>query len=155
DFTSNVVESRVTAGRSILGTTPLAGEGDVPPGPGSTVGSPGFLPFFVTLQRAVPAIFSADVTIAYTTTDLLIAGIIPGSPEESALGVGHFQTGNCAVGGAVCSENSNCGANGPCLGTSYTVLPTTIDTTAHSAKTTGVTSFSTFAVGLPAAFAGT
>ena len=53
-FTSNVVSSRVTAGRSILGVTTQAGDGDVPPGPGSTVGTPGFLPFFLTLQRGNP-----------------------------------------------------------------------------------------------------
>ena len=50
-FVSNVVASRVTAGRSILGATVQATDSDVPPGTLSTVGTPGFLPFFVTLQR--------------------------------------------------------------------------------------------------------
>src|SRR5262249_1106926 len=58
-FTSNVVASRVTAGRSILGSTVQASDGDVPPGSFSTIGTLGFLPFFVTLQRALPGIFSA------------------------------------------------------------------------------------------------
>ena len=145
-FTSNVVSSRVTAGRSILGVTTQAGDGDVPPGPGSTVGTPGFLPFFLTLQRGIPGIFSADVTIAYTTTELGIAGIAPGSPEESALVIARFNTGTCTVGGAVCSENGNCGANGPCIGTGYTALPTTVNTAQHTATATGLTSFSTLAV---------
>src|SRR5438128_3020745 len=51
DFVTNAVETRVTAGRSILGTSPLAGDADVPPGPAITVGTPGVLPFFVTLPR--------------------------------------------------------------------------------------------------------
>jgi hypothetical protein len=145
-FTSNVVSSRVTAGRSILGATVQAGDADVPPGPGSTVGTPGFLPFFVTVQRGIPGLFGADLTIAYTATELEIAGIAPGSPEEGALVVARFATGACAVGGAVCSENGNCGANGPCLGAGYTALPTTVDSLLHTATATGLTSFSTFAV---------
>src|SRR5439155_1378820 len=37
DFVTNAVASRVTAGRSILGTSPLASDADVPPGPAITV----------------------------------------------------------------------------------------------------------------------
>ena len=154
-FTSNVVSSRVTAGRSILGTTALAADADVPPGALSSVGTPGFLPFFVTLQRGVPGVFSADLTISYTPTELAIAGITPGSPQEAALVIGHFHTGTCMVGGAVCTENGSCGANGPCVGAGYTPLPSTVDTTLHTVSTSGVTSFSTFAVVHPDALAGT
>ncbi|HYR97264.1 MAG TPA: hypothetical protein VEM57_11035, partial [Candidatus Binatus sp.] len=46
DFAANTVASRVTAGRSILGSTTAATDDDVPPGESSTVGTPGFLPFF-------------------------------------------------------------------------------------------------------------
>ena len=154
-FTSNVVSSRVTAGRSILGTTAVASDTDVPPGALSSVGTPGFLPFFVTLQRGVPGVFSADLTISYTPTELAIAGITPGSPQEAALVIGHFHTGTCMLGGAVCTENGSCGANGPCVGAGYTPLPSTVDTTLHTISTSGLTSFSTFAVVHPDALAGT
>src|SRR5205823_12799880 len=50
DFVTNAVASRVTAGRSILGTSPLASDADVPPGPGIPVGTPGVLPLYVPLQ---------------------------------------------------------------------------------------------------------
>jgi len=153
-FSSNLVDSRVTAGRSILGTSVLASDSDVPPGPSSSVGLPGFLPFFVTLQRHIPGTFSADVTIAYTTDELIVAGISPGSADESALVVARFNPGTCTVGGASCSENASCGANGPCIGTSYTALPTTVNTGGHTATATGITSFSTFVVVHPDALAG-
>src|SRR5439155_2088954 len=107
---------------------------------------PGFLPFFVTLQREIAGTFSADVTIAYTTDELIVAGIAPGSADESALVVARFTPGTCTVGAASCSENSDCGANGPCAGTGYVQLPTTVNTGGHTATATGVTSFSTFAV---------
>src|SRR5262249_59306587 len=109
---SNVRSSPVSAGRWILGSTAVAGDADVPPGALSSVGTPGFLPFFVTLQRGVPSVFSADVTISYTPTELAIAGITPGSLQEAALVIGRFHTGNCMVGGAVCTENGSCGTNG-------------------------------------------
>jgi hypothetical protein len=54
----------------------------------------------------------------------------------------------------MCSDDSDCGANGPCAGAGYTALPTTIDSGLHTAKTTGLTSFSTFAVVHPDALAG-
>jgi hypothetical protein len=79
---ANTVATRLTAARSILGTTPIGGDRDVPPGPFSTVGTPGILPFFATLQRQLPGIFSADVSLSYTTTELNRAGIPPGSPQE-------------------------------------------------------------------------
>jgi hypothetical protein len=148
---SNVVASRVTAGRSILGSTVRATDSDVPPGTISTVGTPGFLPFFVTVQRAIPAIFSANLTFAYAPIELEIAGITPGSPQ---LVIAHFNTGNCTVGGAVCSEDAGCGANGPRAGAGYTPLPSTVDTALHTVTTNGVTSFSTFAVVHPDALAG-
>jgi hypothetical protein len=49
------------------------------------------------------------------------------------------------VGAAPCAEDGDCGVNGPCVGATYTILPTSIDTTTHVA-TAPVTSFSTFAV---------
>ncbi|TMA51382.1 MAG: hypothetical protein E6J76_09885 [Deltaproteobacteria bacterium] len=153
-FSSNLVDTRLTAGRSTLGTSALASDRDVPPGPASSVGSPGFLPFFVTLQREIPGSFSADVSIAYTTDELIVAEIAPGSADESALVVARFTPGTCTVGAASCSENADCGANGPCAGTGYVQLPTTVNTGGHTATATGVTSFSTFAVVHPDALAG-
>jgi len=153
-FVSNVVASRVTAGRSILGPTARATDSDVPPGTTSTVGTPGFLPFFVTLQRALPGLFGANLTFSYTPLDLEIAGIAPGSAQEAALVIAHFNTGTCTVGGAVCSDNGGCGANGPCVGAGYTPLPSSVDTALHTVSTSGVTSFSTFAVVHPDALAG-
>jgi len=150
DFVTNAVETRVTAGRSILGTSPLAGDADVPPGPAITVGTPGVLPFFVTLQRALAGLFSAELTIAYTAAELTAAGITPGSSAEEALVIASFNKGTCTTGGAPCSENGDCGANGPCTGTSYTpFVDTMIDTAAHTAHAAGITDFSTFAL-LPA-----
>jgi hypothetical protein len=144
-FSANTVDSRVTAGRSILGTTSFVSDRDVPPGPFSTIGTPGILPFFATLQRRLPGIFAADVTVAFTTTELERAGVPPGSATEQALALGTFVAGACSMGGAPCSENGDCGANGPCLGATYTILPTTVDAMNHTA-TASVTSFSTFAV---------
>src|SRR6185369_1351756 len=148
-FTSNAVASRITAARSILGTGTLATDADVPPGPASTVGTPGILPFFVTLQRAVPGLFSSSLALYYTPTELAIAGVPAGSADEDALVVASFSPGNCTVGAAPCSEDGACGANGPCAGVTYTPLPTTVDHTNHIATATGVTSFSTFALMQP------
>jgi hypothetical protein len=139
------VSTRVTAGRTTLGATPLATDRDVPPGPFSAVGTPGVLPFFATLQRQIPGTFSADVSLAYTPAELARAGILPGSPPESALAIGTFVNGACMTGLAPCAEDGDCGANGPCVGATYSLLPTTIDATNHTATAT-TTSFSTFAV---------
>ena len=161
DFAANAVSSRITAGRSILGSTPTATDDDVPPGGASTVGTPGFLPFFVTLQRAVPGTFSASVTIAYTERELALAGIpapgptpAPGFDAESALVVAAFRPGACTLGGAACAEDGDCGANGPCAGARYDPLPTSVDTAAHTATATGVSSFSTLAVLHPGVLSG-
>jgi hypothetical protein len=145
-FVSNDVESRVTVGRSILGSTPIANDNDVPPGGISSVGTPGILPFFVTVQRELPGIFGLDLTLAYSTTELLMAGIAPGSPAEQALVVAKFSTGTCTLGGAVCSDDGGCGAKGPCVGAGYTALTTTVNTALHTATASGVTSEGTFAV---------
>src|SRR5262249_4890427 len=77
------------------------------------------------------------------------------SSQEAALVIGRFHTGTCMVGGAVCTENGPSGANGPCVGAGYPALPTTVNTALHTATTSGVTSFSTFAVVHPDALAGT
>src|SRR5262249_16577638 len=53
-FTSNVVSSRVTAGRSILGSTALAGDADVPPRPPPPPAPPPFPPFLPTLPPRLP-----------------------------------------------------------------------------------------------------
>jgi hypothetical protein len=153
DFSANVVATRVTAGRSILGTTDKASDRDVPPAPFITVGTPGVLPFFATLQRQLPGAFTADVRLFYTTDELERAGIPPDSAEETELVLGTFVAGACQVGAAPCAEDGDCGANGPCVGATYTVLPTSIDAGAHSATAT-VTSFSTFAVLHPNVLAG-
>jgi hypothetical protein len=111
------------------------------------------LPFWATLQRQVSGIFTADVSIQYTEAELTRAGIPPASAGESGLVLAKFVPGACAVGSATCSENGDCGANGPCNGATYTLLPTTIDTGSHTA-TAAVTSFSTFAVMHPNVIAG-
>jgi len=147
DFTSNVVATRLTAGRTTLGTSPFATDRDVPPGPQIGVGTPGVLPFFVTLQRLLPGLFTATLTVEYTPAELAAAGIAPGSAAEQALFLARFEPGTCTVGGASCSENGDCGANGPCVGAQYTpLLSSVVDAGAHRVTASGVTSFSTFAV---------
>jgi hypothetical protein len=147
DFTSNVVSTRLTAGRTTLGATPLANDRDVPPGPAITVGTPGVLPFFVTLQRLVPGLFTANLTVGYTLAELGAAGIAPGSAGEQALFLARFQPGTCTVGGASCSENGDCGVNGPCVGAQYTtLLDSVVDAGARTITATGISSFSTFAL---------
>src|SRR5206468_3885358 len=143
--------TRVSAGRSPMGATSIfANDADAPPGPAFTLGTPGVLPFFVTLQRALPGTFSADVTVAYSLAELAVAGIAPGSSAERDLVLATFNPGTCMMGGAPCAENGDCGANGPCVGTSYTpFVDTAIATAAHGARAAGVTHFSAFAV-LPA-----
>lgn len=153
-FVSNDVESRVTVGRSILGSTPIANDGDVPPGGQSSVGTPGILPFFVTVQRGLPGIFGYDLTLAYSTTELLMAGIAPASAAEQALVVAQFSTGTCTLGGAVCSDDGGCGANGPCVGAGYAALGTTVNTALHTATASGVTTLGTFALLHPSVLAG-
>jgi hypothetical protein len=145
-YNTNVVPGRVTAGRSTLGSSSIPDDRDVPPGPSSTVGTLGFLPFFVTLQQELPGLFGATLTIAYTPAELEIAGIPVGSADESGLVVARFSAGSCTIGAATCSENADCGANGPCIGTGYTALPTTVSTGAHTATATGVTSAGIYAV---------
>jgi hypothetical protein len=153
-FATNAVDTRVTAGRSLLGSTAQAADEDVPPGPGITVGTAGALPFFTTLQRNVAGLFTADVTVAYSATELALAGIPQGSADESALVLARFNPGTCTVGGAPCSEDDDCGANGPCAGTSYTPLASSVNAAADTVTTTGISSFSTFAVVHPDALAG-
>jgi hypothetical protein len=156
DFASNVVATRVTAGRTTLGTTPFASDRDVPPGPDVTVGTPGVLPFFVTLQRLVPGLFTASVSVSYTDAELLAAGIMPGSPAEFGLFLARFQPGTCTVGGASCAEHGDCGANGPCVGAQYEpLLSSTVDSVAGKIVATGVDAFSTFAVMDAGALGGT
>src|SRR5207247_361656 len=117
DFETNLVASRVTAARTMLGSAPNVADVDVPPGPFSTVGTPGILPFFVTLQRAVPGTFSAGVTIAYTEAERDLAGLpAESSPDltaESALVVAEFTPGTCAAdGGPTCDGDRT--ADGIC-----------------------------------------
>jgi hypothetical protein len=152
-FATNDTDTRLTAGRSTLGSTAIATDDDVPPGPGSTVGTPGILPFFTTLQRNVPGLFTADVSVAYSATELALAGIPQGSADEAALVLARFNPGTCTMGGAPCSEDDDCGANGPCAGTSYDPLGSSVNTGADTITATGLTAFSTFAVVHPAALA--
>jgi hypothetical protein len=152
-YTSNAVDTRVTVGRSILGSTAEATDADVPPGP-PTVGTPGVLPFFVTIQRELPGAFSANVTIAYSSTELALAAIPAGSADEKALTVGLFTPGTCTLGGTGCTEDGDCGADGPCVGARYAALPTTIDATAHTATALVLVPEATLAVLHPAAISG-
>jgi hypothetical protein len=141
------VDTRLTAGRTTLGTTALANDRDVPPGPAITVGTPGVLPFFVTLERLLPGLFTASLTVGYTPAELTAAGIAPGSPAEQTLFLTRFQPGTCTVGGATCSENGDCGVNGPCVGVQYTtLLDSVVNAAAHTVTASGISSFSTFAV---------
>jgi hypothetical protein len=146
DLDANTVETRVTIARTNLGTTVLAADGDLPPGPASSVGVLGFLPFFVTLQREVAGTFSANLTIDYSVNELGVGGVRAGSTQEEELVIARFTEGACTLGGAACSEDADCGANGPCAGATYVPLPTVIDTDLHTATATGLTDFSTFAV---------
>ncbi|HLK10859.1 MAG TPA: hypothetical protein VKW76_05725 [Candidatus Binatia bacterium] len=126
----NGVATRVTAGRSILGTTAQAVASDLPPheavdplGPGGpALPALGFLPFFVTLQRELPGLAGAGVTITYTPVDLAVAGIAAGSADEAKLVVASFD------------------------GTAYTPLASTVDTGAHTVTATGASFDRTFVV---------
>ncbi len=153
-FANNAVATRVTVGRAILGTSAFATEDDVAPGELATIGTLGILPFHVTLQRELAGVFSADLSLGYSVTELGVAGIAPGSPEEAALVVASFTPGACTLGAAACDEDPDCGANGPCAGATYTLLPTTVSTATHTVTTPGVTAFSTFAVLHPDMFTG-
>jgi hypothetical protein len=146
-LTSNAVATRLTAARSILGSTPSAQDRDVPPGPSITVGTPGVLPFFVSLQRLVPGLSTFSLTLGYTTAELAAAGITPGTGAEGSLLLGQFSPGACTIGGAVCSENGECGVNGPCVGASYTrFINTQVDVVDHTATASGLTALGTFAL---------
>jgi hypothetical protein len=126
-FTANTAPTRFTAGRSILGSTSRATDRDVPPAPFITVGTPGALPFFVTLQRGpVASTFGGNADVSYTTAELTQAGIPANTAAEDALRVGQLVAGTCAVGAASCVENGDCGANGPCNGVTYTILPSVV-----------------------------
>ncbi len=140
-FTSNSVASRVSADRSVLGTTDVASSNDMPPG--VSVLSTGILPFFTTVQKNPQGVFSADLTIDYTTADLARAGIPDGSATEAGLQIARVGgPGTCLVGGAACASSATCGSNGPCV----ELLPTTVDTLNKTVTTTGLTHFSIFAV---------
>jgi hypothetical protein len=146
----NTVETRVTAGRSILGTDAVASNNDMPLG--LPVGTPGVLPFFVTVQRELPGLAAGTVEISYTTTELAVAGIPAGSADESALIVA--ATGTCSNSPAACIVNSDCPSGGTCVGGGYTLLPTAVDTTAHKVTATGVPGSTLLAVVHPNALSG-
>lgn len=140
-FTANSVAARVSADRSILGTTALANSSDMPPG--ISVLSSGVLPFFTTVQKNPEGTFSADLTVDYTTTDLTRAGIVDGSPEEAGLQLARVGgPGTCLVGAAACANSAACGTNGPCI----ELLPSTVDIINNAVSTVGLTDFSIFAV---------
>lgn len=139
-FNSNSDPGRLTVARSILGTRPTAGSGDMPPD--VPLLSSGVLPFFVTLQKEPAGVFNADVTVAYTIDELADAGIVDGSAEEAALELVKVGgPGTCAVGGGACTDSGDCGENDPCI----EILPTIVDTGANTLQATGLTSFSTLA----------
>ncbi len=126
----NGVATRLTAGRTILGVSAEATAADLPPraavGPlepgGPALPALGFLPFFVTLQRALPGLAALAVTVTYTPTDLAVAGIVPGSADETRLVLASFD------------------------GTRYTALPSTVDAAAHTVTATGASFDRTFVV---------
>lgn len=153
-FATNDTDTRLTAGRSTLGVTPDATDDDVPPGPAIGLGTPGALPFFATVQRDIPGLFSADLGVVYTFSELALAGIPDGSADESALVLARFNPGTCTTGGAPCSEDDDCGANGPCAGTSYTALTSSANGATNTVTATGISAFSTFAVVHPDVLAG-
>ncbi len=140
DFTANSVAARVSANRSVLGTTELANAPDMPPGI-STL-SIGVLPFFTTVHKTPEGVFSADLTIAYSPDDLDRAAIVDGSLEESGLQIARFGgPGTCIIGGAACANSAACGLNGPCI----ELLATVVNTAANEVTAT-VTDFSIFGV---------
>jgi len=140
-FSSNSAAGRLTAARSILGTLPAAGNGDMPSG--VSLLSSGILPFFVVLQKEPMGTFSADVTVSYTAAELARAGITDGSAEEAALELVKVGgPGVCAIGANPCADNTACGAGGPCI----EVLTTSANPAANTVQATGLTSFSTLAV---------
>jgi hypothetical protein len=148
DFNSNSVASRVSADRSILGTTFLATSEDLPPGISAL--STGVLPFFTTIQKNPAGTINADVTVAYTPADLTIAGIADGSAEEAGLQLARVGgPGTCLIGGAACANSAACGANGPCV----ELLATSVDALNNELTVTGLTHFSIFAAVNPGIYA--
>jgi len=149
DLTSNSVASRLSADRSILGTTDLANSDDMPPGIAMLAN--GALPFFTTVQKSPEGTFSANLTIVYTADDLARAAIVDGSPDEAGLKIVRFGgPGTCLVSGSGCATSANCVADtGPCVN----VLSTTVDTLNNEVTTTGLTDFSIFGVVNDAIFA--
>lgn len=147
DFTANSVAARLSADRSVLGTTAFANGPDMPPG--ISVLSSGVLPFFTTVQKNPEGVFSADLTINYTAADLARAAISDGSPEESGLQIVKVGgPGTCLIGAAACANSAACGLNGPCV----TLLATTVNTAGNEVTATGLTDFSIFAVVNPTAY---
>ncbi|MEO6027281.1 MAG: hypothetical protein ABIR79_10490, partial [Candidatus Binatia bacterium] len=146
-FTSNSVASRVSADRSVLGTTPDANVDDMPPGIATL--SAGVLPFFTSVQKAPAGTFSADLSIEYTIAELAQAAIADGSADEAGLQVAKFGgPGTCLVSAAPCASSAACGVDGPCV----EIFPTTVDQTNNIASATGLTSFSIFGLVNPARY---
>ncbi len=146
-FTANSVASRVSADRSVLGTTPDGNNDDLPPG--IALLSTGVLPFFTVVQKAPAGAFTADLTIAYTTAELAAAAIADGSPAEAALQVVRVGgPGTCLVNAAACANTAACGVNGPCV----EILSSSVDTVNNEVTATGLTAFSIFGVVNTAAY---
>jgi len=147
-FTANDTAGRVSADRSVLGTTAFGNSDDMPPG--IAVLSTGVLPFFTSVEKTPAGTFSADLTIAYTTPDLTRAGIVEGSADELGLQTARVGgPGTCLIGGAACVNSAVCGANGPCV----ELLTSSVDTGLNEVTTTGLTHFSIFAVVNPSIYA--
>jgi hypothetical protein len=141
-FTANSVAARLSADRSVLGTTTYANSNDMPPGVGML--SNGVLPFFTTVQKNPEGTFSADLTIDYTATDLARAAITDGPlGTEAGLQIARVGgPGTCLATNAACANSAACGIDGPCV----QLLPTTVDDVNNNVTTTGLTDFSIFAV---------
>ena len=123
-FVSNVVASRVTAGRSILGATAQATDSDVPPGTLSTVGTPGFLPFFVTLQRGDSRALQRRPDASPTRRPISRSRASRPARRRRRRSSSRTSTPARARSAAPSAPTTaGCGANGPCVGAGYTPLP--------------------------------
>ena len=141
DFASNSAAGRLTGSRSTLGPTDVGNNADMPPG--VDLLASGMLPFFVSLQKNPAGAFTADVSVGYSTDELLAAGIAEGSAGEAGLSlVRTGGPGTCAFGQQLCTTSDDCVDGDVCV----EVLSGSVDTGSNTVTATGLTSFSTFAV---------
>ncbi|MFQ5478168.1 MAG: hypothetical protein ACE5E4_06085 [Candidatus Binatia bacterium] len=144
---SNDTAGRLTAARSILGTTSVGNNSDMPPG--AVLLSSGALPFFVSLVKKPQGNFNADLSVSYGAADLDAAGIADGSADESGLMLARMGgPGTCAMAANACVDQNDCSSGEPCV----ELLSSSVDTATNTVTASGLTEFSTFAVLSPTAF---